>query len=526
MTDTIKTPSQQLAGELPEMLLARLSLSISERIGLYFPPHRRADLERGLRAAARELGFDNMAGFAERLLAGALTQRETEILAGNLTIGETYFFREIKTFNALEQTILPELIQSRRGNEQRLRLWSAGCSSGEEPYSLAILLRKLLPDLSDWQVTVLATDINPRSLGKAAAGEFGEWSFREPSPAIKDRYFRKVSDKRYEINREVRNMVGFGYLNLADDSYPSLATNTNAINVILCRNVLIYFEPGQVGKVVRNLRRALMDGGWLIVGASEVSQAVFSDFVTVSFPGMTAYRKPRFGESPEPIKAHAAPPPMIHPPPANFVPAPIVEPVSFPAVPEMPAPPAVEGDAYDEANAGLARPPAPTTPSAAAAEALALYRQGRYGDAVEKLKSVARSDGAESEVLDLWARASANRGDLETALSLCERALAADKVNPRLYYLRATIQQEQGAPSGAAASLRQSLYLDPDFALAHFALGNLARQQGKTAEAGKHYRNALHALRKCRTEDELPESDGITAGRLAAIISAWIEGHG
>jgi chemotaxis protein methyltransferase CheR len=490
---------------LPEVLLARLSSFISERIGLYFPPRRWPDLQRGLRTAAQELGFDDLAGYAERLLAGILTQRETEILASHLTVGETYFFREIKTFDALEQTILPELIKARRGKVQRLRLWSAGCSSGEEPYSLAILLRKLLPDLPDWQVTVLATDINPHSLEKAAAGEYGEWSFRELSPAIKERYFRKASAKRYEIDREVRKMVAFEYLNLADDSYPSLTTNTNAIDVIFCRNVLIYFEPERVGKVIGNLRRSLMDGGWLIVGASEVSQAAFSEFVTVSFPGTTAYRKPRFGESPKRTTAHAESPPSFQAP-AIFEAAPVVKPSPLPAVFEIPSPPVTEKATY--------------------AEGLALYQQGRYGDVLEKLRTVALSGGAESETLALCARASANQGDLAAALTLCERALAADKVNPRLYYLRATIQQEQGAVTGAAASLKQSLYLDSDFALAHFALGNLARQQGRTAEAGKHYKNALQALRKCQTGDELPESDGLTAGRLAAIISSWIQSHG
>src|SRR5205085_7839855 len=111
---------------------------------------------------------------------------------------------------------------ARRGKEQRLRIWSAGCSSGEEPYSLAILLRKLLPDIGGWQITLLATDINTRLLRKAEVGVFGEWSFREEFPEVRRHYFRKVDGKHYEIAADIKRMVAFGYLNLVDDTYPSL----------------------------------------------------------------------------------------------------------------------------------------------------------------------------------------------------------------------------------------------------------------------------------------------------------------
>ena len=131
---------------VPDALWGRVSEFIAQNTGLHFPTERRSDLQRGLEAAAAEFGFADAAAFADRLLSASLTRPQLHTLASHLTIGETYFFRERKAFDALAEHILPELIRHRRGREQRLRLWSAACSTGEEPYSLAILVRQLLPD--------------------------------------------------------------------------------------------------------------------------------------------------------------------------------------------------------------------------------------------------------------------------------------------------------------------------------------------------------------------------------------------
>src|SRR6185369_3291595 len=133
----------------------------------------------------------------ERLVSGQLDKEQLETLAGHLTIGETYFFREQSSFDILENSILPDLIASRRGRGQRLRIWSAGCSTGEEAYSLAILLSRLIPDQREWQITILATDINSSALGKAVQGVYSDWSFRGVPQWIRQRYFKKTHDGRY-----------------------------------------------------------------------------------------------------------------------------------------------------------------------------------------------------------------------------------------------------------------------------------------------------------------------------------------
>lgn len=264
---------------LPEQLLFDLSECVAGQMGLHFPRERWRELESGIRSAARELGIAEVTSWARSLLATPLTKHQVEILASEFTIGETYFLRDKRGFEIIGERVLPELIRARRGIGQRLRIWSAGCCTGEEPYSIAILLDRALPDLSDWQVTILATDINPRFLQKAAEGVFSEWSFRDAPVWLKERYFQPVTGRRYAILPRIRERVAFAYLNLADDVYPSLAGNTNAMDLILCRNVLMYFVPERAEKVVDNFCRSLVEGGWLVVSAVEISSRLFSRFV-------------------------------------------------------------------------------------------------------------------------------------------------------------------------------------------------------------------------------------------------------
>jgi chemotaxis protein methyltransferase CheR len=276
---------------IPCVLLAQLSDLITARLGLHFPKPRWSDLERGIRAAARELHFPNVAAFTRWLLASPLTRQQVAILASHLTVGETYFFREPGVFAMLEEEILPTLMRARRQHTRRLRLWSAGCATGEEPYSIAISLSKVIPARHGWQVTLLATDINPRFQQTASEGVYREWSFRDTPPWIKARYFSRHPGGRLAICPAIQKTVTFASLNLIDNVYPSLLTNTTAMDVIFCRNVLMYLAPEQAKSVVHRLYHTLADGGWLIVSPSETSQALFASFQTVNLPRAILYRK-------------------------------------------------------------------------------------------------------------------------------------------------------------------------------------------------------------------------------------------
>ncbi|HEY9073089.1 MAG TPA: CheR family methyltransferase, partial [Desulfobaccales bacterium] len=239
--------------QIPDELLVRFSDFLAARMGLCFPPNRRQDLARGIKAAARDLGCDHAEQCIRQLMLAPLGREQIEILASHLSVGETYFFREQKSLAVLENHILPELIRHRRQQGQlHLRIWTAGCASGEEAYTLAILLSRLIADIRNWQIHILATDINPLALQKAALGLYGKWSFRNTPPEIIERYFVR-RNRRWEILPHLKDMVTFAYHNLVADPYPALANQTNAMDLILCRNVLMYFAAGQVRKVMQNL---------------------------------------------------------------------------------------------------------------------------------------------------------------------------------------------------------------------------------------------------------------------------------
>lgn len=462
----------------PDPLSSSLSEFVATRTGLHFPPERWADLERGIAAAAPDFGFQDGESCARWLLTAPLTRRMHEVLASHLSVGETYFFREKRSLEILAEQVLPQLLQARR-QERRLRIWSAGCCTGEEAYTIAILLDRLVPDLGEWNITILATDFNPKFLRKAAQGVYGDWSFRDTPGWLRERYFNRRPDGGFEIHERIRKMVTFSYLNFADDVYPSLSNNTSAMDVIFCRNVLMYFTAQRAREVTANFHRALVDGGWLIVSPAEASNSLLSSFAPVAFPGAVLYRKGEDSGS------------GLH--------------RNREQQPEIPRP-------FTE----VAVEPLPATQTEVTTTALAT------ADLHAEQPAPATQTG-EQEALSRMARNHANQGRLDEALQWCERAISADKLNPAHYYLLATILQEQGRHDDAIQSLNRALYLDPVFVLAHFALGNLHQAQGRYRQAQRHFENVLPLLRRYPPEETLPESDGLTAGRMSEIITALLD---
>ncbi|MHB8743451.1 MAG: CheR family methyltransferase [Sulfuricaulis sp.] len=494
---------------IPEALLAQFSDFIAARMGLHFPQERWRDLERGIGSAVRDFALTDAQACIEWLMSHPLTKREIEMLASHLTVGETYFFREEKSFAALETHVLPDLIRRRRDGEKRLRIWSAGCCTGEEPYSMAILLNRMIPDLDDWALTLLATDINPHFLRKVSDGRYSEWSFRATPSWIRERFFTRTEDDRFEVDPRIRRRITSSYLNLAEDVYPSLLNNTNAMDIIFCRNVLMYFSRERAQQVIHNLYRCLVEGGWLIVSPSEASHVLFSEFVTVNYPGVILYKKDNG-------KQHALD--VQFPRRIEESKAPFWLPVDK-TIPEATRRAPTSAETPQTATVGrMSEEPRPDPMG----QAQLLYDQDRYDEAVETLQAALVQDPGNTEAMTLLARILANQGRLAEALVWCEKVVAAGKLNPASHYLLAIILQERGQSDDAVASLKRTLYLDPDFALAHFALGNLVRQQGKHKESERHFQNALSILNRYPQDDRLPESEGMTAGRLREIIRAAV----
>ena len=349
-------------------------------------------------------------------------------------------------------------------------------------------------------MTILATDINAHFLRRAALGSYGEWAFRSAPANIKECYFDRGADGRYVVRPEIKAMVTFTYLNLAEDVYPSLATDTNAMDLVFCRNVLMYFTPAQARLVIENLHHALLEGGCLAVGPGEASRDHFPQFALLNFPGVILYQKGGASDRSQPTGP----------------PAPIREAADFP--PSALAGPRLESP-VTLPEQPLESPPEPAGP-APFATAASCYAAGRYAEAVNLLLPLVGGKRAEPAVFSLLARALANTGRLADALTWCDRWIASDKLDSAGHYLRAVILLEQDDRAEARDSLQRAVYLHPDFVLAHFALGNLARSKGKPREAARHFGNALEFLARHQAGDPLPEADGLTAGRLTATITA------
>ncbi len=485
-----------------EEYLPRLSEIVASRLGLHFPRERLGDLARGVKSAAAALGISDVADFSRSLIATEWTPEQTELIAGHLTVGETYFFREKASLEVFRTIILPEIIATWRGRDQRLRIWSAGCCTGEEPYTIAMMLTDMTPELAGWRITILATDINRHFLAKANRGVYGNWSFRETSAAIKERHFRQTGDGRFEISPEIRKMVTFSLLNLVDDTYPSVLNNTNAMDVIFCRNVLMYFTPEHAASIVSRLHLALVENGWLVVSPVETGQEYFSQFATANVDGNFLYRKspPELREEPVfPASAAAASGAFETPAWASF------------PEPEPSNPPG----GGDRTTAAIPVPPAAPSPLEAAATD---FGKGRYAEAAETLSQLLATDPLNAAAMALLARTCANQGRLQEARGWCERLVAADRMSPGAYLLLATVLLEKGDKDEAERALRQALYLDPRFVYAHFTMGNLARSLGKAQAAAKHFHNARDLLQGCDAGEVLPDSEGMTAGRMSGMI--------
>jgi chemotaxis protein methyltransferase CheR len=191
---------------------------------------------------------------------------------------------------ALEHDVLPRLIEENR-QARRLRVWSAACSTGEEPLSLAMLLHAHHPRLAHWEIQILATDLRTRALEGARRGLYRDWSFRECPQRFKDRYFKRQPDGQYLVDSKIRAMVQYEKFNLAQEALPWQLAPAAAFDLILCRNVLIYFAPESITELLRRFYDSLREGGWLIVSAAEAQAIIHEGFDHVRIGGAFFFQK-------------------------------------------------------------------------------------------------------------------------------------------------------------------------------------------------------------------------------------------
>jgi chemotaxis protein methyltransferase CheR len=344
-------------------------------------------------------------------------------------------------------------------------------------------VRRVLGDDHEWNVKILATDLNPRFLQKAAKGIYGPWSFRTLPEKMRERFFHHQSADRWRIDDRIKHDVTFTGLNFLEDTFPSAANDTRAVDVIFCRNVLMYFARDTAAQVIAKLRKCLVEDGWLFTSATDAPRDLFKGFAVHQADGTIVYRR-----SPD----HA---------------------------------PAQQSAAVTPVSVQLSPPAAPTpvsvpkkvhAPRKAAATVLPI-RSAPPAGTVSQMVNGANPAGSCDHRHE--ARKLADQGCFDEALALIDLAIEGDKLDALAHYLRGVILHEKNHDGEATVALHRALYLDPTFVLAHVTLGNLMRRSGKEKAARRCFDNARDILRREHRDAVLPESGGMTAGRLLHMIS-------
>jgi chemotaxis protein methyltransferase CheR len=405
---------------------------VEAETGLTFAGARRRRFDAALGKMADTLGLPGAAACASWLLAGPWDDARSALCARFLTVGETYFFREPR---ALDLACDVARAHVARGANRLLRIWSAGCCTGEEPYSIALTLRRRVPQLPPDGVTILATDLNDAFLDFARAGIYRRWSFRRADPADLEEFFRPLGDGRFEIDPGLCAQVRFASLNLASATYPSAATGTVAMDIIFCRNVLMYFAPEQAGRVIARLRDCLAPGGWLVVNASEASPPLFAGFTPVYHEDAVFFRKGVPADT-VPQAAAVAPP---APAPAK-APAPTPAPIWAPATALAPAP--------------ASAPPVPQ-PDGAMARVHALAAAGRHEEALQSLRRAVEADVLSTPLQQDAALFALEHGDRALARHCVRRLLYLEPDSALGHYLSALIEDASGRRPRARSLLRE-----------------------------------------------------------------------
>jgi chemotaxis protein methyltransferase CheR len=441
-----------------EIEYADVTALVAERSGMVFTRNRRVEVEAGVARAMRNAGVEDCAAYLDLIRRN---RAELDHLVDELTVGETHFMRDPDQMDLLRREVLPALRQRRWSLPPRV--WSAGCATGEEAYTLAILLEQ---EGLDRGAFVLGTDLSPVALEKARAGSYSDWSMRGVTAQFLQDYFHHVRKRRVLVDR-IRSRVRFERLNLvAQEDYA--AAGASGMDLILCRNVLIYFDHQTVGRIAARLYDSLAEGGMLLTAGADPLIGEYAPFeVDVTRAGLV-YRRPR-------------PAGLGGVPPKPFLAA-------------LPAPPRLE----------KLRPRAERTPPAPV-EAASPPPTDPARQAFEQVLVVANGMGAfEAEVM-------------------AQAALSRHPLNAPLHYLRATLLLAQDRDAESEREARRALYLDPSLAVAHFLLGTILRKRGAHPGALRAFRNARDLSAARPADEDVPAGSGERMGALWSAASAEMQ---
>jgi chemotaxis protein methyltransferase CheR len=480
---------------MEEALLKQTRNLIASRIGLLVREQDDALLCRVVAERVRALNLSGAEQYCQFLGTDAGILHEREELVIPFTTGETYFFRDSGLHVMLHDGILPELL-GRRNMGRALRIWCAACATGEEAYSLAILMDELIGDQSQWNIFILGTDINHHAIEKARRGIYTEWSFRGMSDERRQRYFHRHKDT-WVLDDSIRSRVTFQTGDLVADEFPDHAAQLYDMDLILCRNAFIYMAPNMVFHIAEKFTETLVEGGILIAGHGELYAHHLGELRARVFPESIVYQKvvtPFFSHLPAPLVEIPAPEKLttvltaVHnghgkettPDNANdsrrdIAPVGNNSQTHHARFPLFNFPPQARERANERLREfhvkALAQVPVPPPQPAAAGQ----------GQAVP-------------EMLQAWQYA--NQGQREMAAKSCSEMIAINPLDAEPRYLMALLEQERGEFAEAKELLKKVIYLDHSFIAAYLDLGDLYVREGEGARAVKMRSTARDLLKR------------------------------
>jgi chemotaxis protein methyltransferase CheR len=439
---------------------------------------------------------------SEKLVA----EREWKKLANLITNGESFFFRDRGQFDLLANQILPEIINSKREAKKKgeiaflsLKIWSAGCSTGEEVYSLAMLISELISDLAQWNIIIIGTDINQSFLDLARKGSYKQWSFRLTDPLLKTKYFiaDKTDKERWQVKPHLKNMISFYQDNLVDIN--NISHQTYDLDLVLCRNVFIYFDSDSIAKAVRKIAITLRPGGYFISGHAELQTIELNNFKLLSFPESIVYH---YLANNREIKS------LLNKDDVEQNPYSLIQTTEQDRIEliELNWQNLIKTSLDDDNNPSLLQPiiNEPVSNIALKTDSIqlqlkeieTLLKQGRYSDVIQQAKQIIKHRSDVKEAYYLIAQAYANQNKLEEAKQNCDRALQIDSMYLEPLYLLAQIAEEQNNYRKAKELLKRIIYLEPLSINAYTDLGAIYCQENDLDRSQKMYQTAYDILQE------------------------------
>ncbi len=499
--------------KIPADLTKKFRETVTRHSGLYFKDQGLGNLEDTILQRMEVLGLTAPAGYYVYLTTSEERESEFRELLNLLTVNHTYFFRNESQFKALRENILPEIIKRKlrvKGVRPSLRIWSAGCSTGEEPYSIAMVIRDLIGEMEEWDITILATDASSSALTRARRGIYGKSSMRLVEKDIRAKYFQPVPDTReYRVREEIRGMVRFDYLNLVNSGF------LNGFDLIFCRNVVIYFKLETMVELMNRFYSSLDDKGFLFVGYSESLQFISDRFELVESVDAIIYRKslpgcPRYSGA-EASPQQSALSEVSHPPLEMKIKTARVEEI-------------LKEISRAEVKADEVKTAAsPGEMERILVESVKALHLKQYDRTIELAEKARYLDRSAVEPYYLAAEAYANRGEFGLAREELNAALTKDLMYAPAHYLLGVIHREEDGSASAEERFRKALYIDGDFIMALFQLAGLYKDEGRDEDALRQYRNTMNTLSGLGSSEIIAYSGGFNASTLISICRSNIE---